>query len=50
MAHPYANPSVPFTSRKKAETKAIFKAFELLEDKLKPKTDDKIKKEKGKKD
>tara|TARA_R100000544_G_scaffold35410_2_gene22728 strand:- start:125 stop:538 length:414 start_codon:yes stop_codon:yes gene_type:complete len=50
MAHPYANPSIPYTNRKKAETKAIFKAFELLEDKLKPKKDDKNKKEKGKKD
>ena len=50
IAHPYENPSIPFTNRKKAETKAIFKAFELLEDKLKPKTNAKNKKEKPKKD
>jgi len=49
MGHPYENPSIPFTTRKKAETKAIFKAFELLEDKLKPKTNGKITKEKPKK-
>jgi hypothetical protein len=50
IAHPYENPSVTFSNRKKAETKAIFKAFEILEDKLKPKTNVKTKKEKAKKD
>ena len=45
MGHPYGgDPSIPYNTRKKAEHKAIFKAFEILEDLLKPKKDEKSKK------
>jgi len=46
MGHPHSgNPSIPYNTRKKAEHKAIFKAMEILEDKLKPKKDEKSEKE-----
>ena len=42
MAHPYGgNPSIPYNTRMQAERKAIFKAFEILDKKLKPKKDEK---------
>ena len=42
MGHPYGgNPSIPYNTRMKAEHKAIFKAMEILEEKLKPKNDEK---------
>ena len=46
MGHPHGgSPSIPYNTRKKAEHKAIFKAMEILEDKLKPKKDEKSEKE-----
>ena len=42
MGHPHGgNPSIPYNTRMQAERKAIFKAFEILEDKLKPQKDEK---------
>ena len=42
MGHPHGgNPSIPYNTRKQAETKAIYKAFEILEHKLKPEKDEK---------
>ena len=46
MGHPYENPSIPFNTRLQAEKKAIFRAFEILEDKLNP-TKDEEKEEKS---
>ena len=44
MGHPYSDgASIPYNTRKKAEHKAIFKAMEILDDKLKPKEDEKTK-------
>ncbi len=41
MGHPHGgNPSIPYNNRRDAEHKAIFKAFEILEKKLKPKKDE----------
>ena len=41
LGHPYGgNPSIPYNKRMDAEHKAIFKALELLEEKLKPKQDE----------
>ena len=42
MGHPHGgNPSIPYNNRRDAEHKAIFKAFEILEEKLKPVKDEK---------
>tara|TARA_B100001769_G_scaffold274025_1_gene271507 strand:+ start:1431 stop:1838 length:408 start_codon:yes stop_codon:yes gene_type:complete len=42
MGHPHGgDPSIPYNTRMKAEHKAIFKAIEILEEKLKPKKDEK---------
>ena len=42
MGHPHGgDPSIPYNTRKQAEHKAIFKAFEILDNKLKPKKDEK---------
>ena len=45
LGHPYSEggASVPYNTRKKAEYKAIFKAIEILDNKLKPKKDEKTK-------
>ena len=41
--HSEGGASVPYNTRKKAEHKAIFKAIEILDNKLKPKKDEKTK-------
>jgi len=42
IGHPHGgNPSIPYNTRRQAEHKAIFKAFEILDKKLKPKEDEK---------
>ena len=42
LGHPYGgDPSIPYNTRKQAEHKAIFKALEILDNKLKPKKDEK---------
>ena len=45
MGHPHGgNPSIPYNIRMKAEHKAIFKAFKILDEQLKPAKDEKSKK------